>query len=192
LFPQARQVIVANSFHVTALYDADGCASTLVRRFVATLDAGDTTCAAAVPAYRLLPAFARRAAELAVPRPAAGNQGSTADLQHAAAAVHAAADALARWWVNYDGDGVGLRGGRFSYRSAGSITAFTLDRLRWTDDVAVSGELDWSSVDQRVRARLQLAGGTLQAEWPARGSGAVATFDGAIGGRRIAATMPAP
>ena len=192
MFPGARQVVVANSFHVTALYDGDACASVLVRRFVATLNVGDTACAAAVSAYPVLPAFARRAAELAVPRPSAGNQGSSAELQRAAAAVYAAADALARWWINFDGDGVGLRGGTFSYRSAGSTRAFTLDRLHWTDDVAVSGQLEWNAADQRVRARLQLSGGALQAEWTARGSGGLATFEGVIGGRRIVGTMPAP
>ncbi|MFY9511625.1 MAG: alpha/beta fold hydrolase, partial [Rubrivivax sp.] len=64
LFPQARQVLLKNSFHVTALWDQDACASTLVRRFVQTLSPGDTACAAAVPAYALVPAFARRTAEM--------------------------------------------------------------------------------------------------------------------------------
>jgi pimeloyl-ACP methyl ester carboxylesterase len=34
LFPDARQILVANSFHVTALGEQDHCASEIVRRFV--------------------------------------------------------------------------------------------------------------------------------------------------------------
>ena len=37
------------------------------------------------------------------------------DRRIAAAAAETVADALQRWWVNYDGTGVGLRGGRWSY-----------------------------------------------------------------------------
>ncbi|RYI99117.1 MAG: alpha/beta hydrolase, partial [Actinomycetales bacterium] len=43
-FPDATQVVVPNSFHVTALGDTDGCASALVRRFVRDPDEEPGTC----------------------------------------------------------------------------------------------------------------------------------------------------
>lgn len=190
LFADARQVLVRNSFHVTALGDLDGCASSLVRRFVQTLAVGDTACADAVPPVRLLPRFARRAAELSPAAPAAGNEGTPADLQVAAAALFAAGDVLARWWVNFDGSGVGLRGGTFTW-TGGERTRFTLDSLRWTDDVPVSGRIEWAGSGM-VRARLQVPGGWLDAHWSEREAGATATIEGRIAGRRIAARMPAP
>lgn len=192
LFPEAQQVLVANSFHVTALGDIDHCASTLVRRFVETLSPGDTACAAAVPAYHLVPAFATQASQLAVPHAAPGNQGSASDLQTAAAAVLAAGDALARWWVNYDGDGVGLRGGTFAYTTAGPLTRFTLQGLRWTADVPTSGQVRWNIDSGQVQADLTLPGGTLHATWRDRSPEAQATITGHLAGRRIAATMDAP
>lgn len=192
LFGNAHQVVLANSFHVTALGDFDGCASALVERFVATLSPGDTGCASRVPAWRLLAGFATQSRQLPTPQPGPGNMATAVQLQRAAAALHAAADVLARWWVNSSGSGVGLRGGHFSYSSGVGDTRFTLDGLRWTEDVAVSGSLQWQYSSGRVRATLQLDGGTLQAEWPLRAPGATATLQGSLDGRRVVATMPAP
>ncbi len=44
-----------------------------------------------------------------------------------AAAALTAGDAMARWWVNYSGTGVGLRGGSFQYVDTGNYANFTLD-----------------------------------------------------------------
>ena len=44
LFENGRQVIMPNSFHVTAVGDEDNCASQIAVRFVRDLDPGDTTC----------------------------------------------------------------------------------------------------------------------------------------------------
>ena len=192
LFARARQVRVANSFHVTALGDLDGCASTLVRRFIEDLSPGDTACAAAVPAYPVVAAFARRTADLPAARPAAGNEGTPNDLRVVSAALGAAGDALARWWVNYDGAGVGLRGGRFRYQPAGDVTRFELTGLRFTEDLPVSGSVRWNSAGQHASASLAVPEGTLQAHWSTRGSGARAKVQGWIGGRRISATTAAP
>jgi hypothetical protein len=197
LFPGAQQVLVRNSFHVTALGDLDQCASTIVQRFVSTLSAGDTSCATAVPAIRLVPAFARLASQLAPATATAGNQGTPDDLRAVVAALNAAGDALARWWVNYDGDGVGLRGGSFSYTQSGTVTKFKLQAMKWTEDVSVSGTLSRSFSGNDVMAQLTLVGangavGTLTARWPDRGSAAMAQIDGRIGGRKIAAKMVAP
>ena len=42
-FPRAQQVIVDNSFHVTAAGDTDGCAETVLRAFVRSPDRVLTT-----------------------------------------------------------------------------------------------------------------------------------------------------
>src|ERR1700716_101894 len=64
-FPRARHVVIANSFHVNALPHArSDCAAILVRRFMEQLETGDEGCAAAVPAVRLVPRFARHLREL--------------------------------------------------------------------------------------------------------------------------------
>ncbi len=48
---------VANEIHITALYDVEGCASRIVRRFIRTLDAGDTSCARRTPQIHVVDTF---------------------------------------------------------------------------------------------------------------------------------------
>jgi pimeloyl-ACP methyl ester carboxylesterase len=192
LFPQARHVRLRNSFHVAALGDMDQCASTLVRQFVKTLTPGDSACAAAVPAYPLVSTFARHSHQLSAATPGHGNQGTADDLRLVASALGAAGDAIARWWVNDEGSGVGLRGGSFSYSSSAEVIRFELDAMRFTEDLPVSGSLSWHMPSNAVRASLSMPGGTLEAHWPARGSGARATIRGRLNGRLIVATAAAP
>ena len=143
LFENARQVIVENSFHVTAGGDQDNCASVLVRRFVRILDPGDTTCAQNIVEVHLIPAFAKSSKEVDPAVRGVFNQGTDFDLRVAAAAAYTVGDVLARWWVNFTGDGVGLRGGTFSYEAPANVTFFTLDKVRWVNDVQVSGSMSW-------------------------------------------------
>ena len=52
-------------------------------------------------------------------------------------------DVMDRWWNNYSGHGVGLRGGTFRY-SGSSVVKFRLDGVRLSvDDLAVSGRVVW-------------------------------------------------
>ncbi|PWU02264.1 MAG: hypothetical protein C5B51_21085 [Terriglobia bacterium] len=198
LFPLAQQVLVANSFHVTALADTYDCSSVIVRRFVETGSPGDTSCAAVIPEVRLLPRFARQSAELDPAAPLPGNQGTTQDLQVAAAAAYAAGDALARFWVNYDGSGVGLRGGRFRYHFVGNSLRFELSEMAWTEDVIVSGNVDCSmSGTGSVTMNLEVSGpgsssGTVTVSYQNWTPLSTATLSGTFGGRSIAASMYAP
>ena len=41
-FPNSTYLEVPNAGHVTAIYDADPCTSAIARRFIRTLDAGNT------------------------------------------------------------------------------------------------------------------------------------------------------
>lgn len=197
LFAGARSLLVRNSFHVTALGDLDDCASELVRRFLATGDAGDTSCVDRVPDYRLVTDFARRTADLPPITPAAGHEGDDADLRRMHAALQTVADVVARWWVNYDGSGAGLRGGRFRVTSTDDGARFKLRGVRWTEDLEVSGRIEWRIATDDVHAELVLRGagldaGTLRADWSGRAPGVTARASGRFDGRPVAATAPAP
>ncbi|MBS0448864.1 MAG: alpha/beta hydrolase [Proteobacteria bacterium] len=192
LFPDAHQVIVANSFHVTAIGDEDDCAAAIVRRFVTSLSPGDTSCAARIAEVRLVPRFATRTAQLAPAEARPGNQGTPHDLREAAAAVLTAGDALARWWITTTYHGVGLRGGRFDYRPLDGATQFALKRLKWTADLPISGTMRRVAATHHIEADLVLPDGTLHAEWDDRVPLATATVSGTLGGRHVAATMYAP
>ena len=129
-FPGSTFVEVRNSVHVTALYDKDDCASRIYVRFVKTLDSGDTTCARRVPEPHLVhavPGADRGRRRRLGRRRETHRRGAIAGLRAAAAAT--VADVLARWWVNYDGTSVGLRGGAWSYEGDDPVV-FALDRGR--------------------------------------------------------------
>jgi len=198
LFPNATQVLVANSFHVTALGDEDDCASQIVRYFVENLNPGDTICASQIAEVRTLPRFAPLATELDPASPLPGNQGTAADLRVAAASAYAAGDAIARWWMNLSGSGVGLYGGTFQYTYANNAYQFRLTNFAWVQDVNVTGTMSWGYTKPgTVMAQLTIGGtgtpaGSLSISWNDRQPHAMATIRGQIGGRNIAATMYAP
>jgi pimeloyl-ACP methyl ester carboxylesterase len=190
-FPGAIFVELANTFHVSALYDWDGCASALYVRFVRELSAGDTSCAGEIGEVNVVPSFA----EAEPARSAAGDESTRAERRVAAAAALTAADVIARWLVNYDGDGVGLRGGRWSYAGYPNVR-FTLTNVQLVPGVRVSGTVRWAYRGGAVRGTVEARGadGTTVAfelAYP-KAVGATATLTGAAGGRALRATMPAP
>ncbi len=196
-YPHGQQVVIANSFHVDAIYDVDNCAQAIVRRFVETLSAGDTSCAANVKPVRLVPIFVRHAADAIPATPADGNTATQLDLSIASAAVQTAGDAMARWNINYSEHGAGLRGGRWRYTQPDAVARFTLSKALWSEDLPVSGRLVWNQHDGAVRAELGYTDpngntGQLTVTWNDRDHQAVATLTGTVAGRAIQATMPAP
>ena len=197
-YAHAQHVLVANTFHVSALGDEDDCAQALVRTFVGSLNPGDTSCAAEIAEARVFPKFALTAAEVAGATPLSGNEGTAGDLSVAAVAAYTVGDALDTWWVNYSGTGVGLRGGTFTYTSMGNLTLFSLDHMKWTNDVEVSGSFTWDYYKPgAVIAQLTLTGdsvtaGALQIQFNSREPLAQASITGQIDGRSIVATMYAP
>jgi len=198
LFQNGRQVIVQNSFHVTAAGDQDNCASEIAVRFVRDLDRGDTTCTSHIAEVHLVPRFATKAQELEPAIAMKGNQGTDADLRVVAATAYSLGDALARWWVNVSGDGVGFRGGTFHYSGATNLTFFQLDRVKFVDDAEVSGKMQWDfNYPGGVIGHVHVDGGVnesgeLSFAWNSHVPRAQAVVTGRIGGRRIAATMYAP
>lgn len=198
-FKHGTQVLIANSFHVNALPHArSGCAAQIARRFIATLSAGDTRCAANVPPVRLTPRFATRASQLEPAAALPGNRATAAQLQQVSAAVMTAGDVLARVGANSSGRGVGLRGGIFHIVADSSAVHVTLDAVRWTEDLAVSGKIDKPSARTgSVHAALELMdsgkrSGELRVEWPEGVAGSSATIRGSLDGVSVLARMPAP
>jgi pimeloyl-ACP methyl ester carboxylesterase len=194
-FPRSTLVDVENAGHVTALLDQNDCASVIYLQFVSTLSAGDTSCASRTPEVRVVPAFARSAAAVAPARAGRRDRSTVLDRRVASAAAQTVADALQRWWVNYDGTGVGLRGGRWSY-SGGNLTTFAFHRDSFVPGVTVSGTARWVYTTGRVRANLVVrAGGVvehLHMRWSLQVRAAMADIDGHADGRPLHAHMLAP
>lgn len=196
-FSRSHHVVIANSFHVNALPHArSACGARLVRHFLDTLAVGDESCARAVPAVRLVPAFAQHAHALAPARALHGNRAGREALRVVTAAWLTAEDAIARALDNGAGGGSGLRGGTFSATAARGGYRLTLHEARWTEDVSASGRIDSPGRTGTVHATLYLespvGSGTLEMSWPEGRAGARATARGSVGGRVVAAEGPAP
>ena len=196
-FPRGRQVVIANSFHVDALGDVNDCAQAIVRRFTATLRAGNVSCAAKVKAVRLAPLFPLQAAETPPALPASGNAANARERSLASAALQTAADAVARWYVNYSGTDQGLRGGSWKWTQAGAVVRFAYQATRWAPDLAVSGGASWDQRSGAIIAILTLvaddgAAGQLAARWNDRDDTTPAVITGAIDGHTLKATMTPP
>jgi pimeloyl-ACP methyl ester carboxylesterase len=194
-FPNSTFVEVANSIHVTALADWDLCASRIYARFVRDLATGDTSCTSEVGEWNVVPRFAGSVAETASAVRAPGDESTRDDRRLAAAAALTAADVIARWMVNYDGTGVGLRGGRWWYSGYPNVR-FRLTNVRLVPGVFVSGTVRWAYEGGASSANVEVRGpggtnGTLRIEW-LKEPHATATLEGAVDGRQLRATMPAP
>jgi len=196
-FPHGRHLVIANSFHVDALDDVDNCTQPIVRRFVATLDPGDTSCAAQVTTIRLVPFFPLLAAQAIPAVPGSGNSANAHELALVSAAVQTAGDVQARWYVNYSGSDSGLRGGTWTWTQPDEVASFTLNAVRWTTDLAVSGSMVWDQISGVVRAELRFTAddgtsGTVSAIWNDQQSQLAAQLTGTVAGQTVAASMPAP
>jgi pimeloyl-ACP methyl ester carboxylesterase len=196
-YPHARHIVIANSFHVNGLPGVRSeCAATLVRRFMDTLSVGDASCAASVPAVHLVPRFARQLHELPAAVGSAGNTAGEEALRMVTAALLTCEDVIVRAREYGSGGGVGLRGGRFVVTQDGEGYRITLQHVHWTEDVSISGRLEWPGRQGMVRAGLALNGqresGTLELSWPEGVSDARAAARGMLGGRTVVAEAPAP
>jgi pimeloyl-ACP methyl ester carboxylesterase len=197
-FPAAHHVVIANGFHVNALtHSRSQCGALLVRRFLDTLSTEDDSCAAEVAPVRLVPRFARESAELPAAQALPGNQADEAMLQVVTAVLQACGDAIARARDNGAGPGVGLRAGTVSVAAMGAGYQLRLDRVRWTSDVEVSGEITWPGRTGDVHAVLDVVvpkalRGKLELQWPEGVAQSRASVRGSLGSQLVAAAAPAP
>ncbi|MGZ8612033.1 MAG: alpha/beta fold hydrolase [Actinomycetota bacterium] len=193
-WPNATFVPVANEIHISALYDYERCASRIVRRFVRTHDAGDTSCASETPTINVVESFPERVADAPQARPGFKMDASThRDRRVAWAAVQTVADAFNRWWNETFAGGVGLRGGTFEvdgrFYSFARPLVLTLDEARFVTDVAVSGTVVWRRLAAVSVGRLHVEApgitGTLWIRFGTDRRGDVTTIFGTLGGRRL-------
>ena len=197
--PNAVHVIVPNLGHVVTDSDEIGCTLGIVHRFVRTLDPGDTHCVVKVRPVRTVPLFAVNASELAPLEALQGDQTTEAQRRIAAAGLETVGDAIARWYITYFYFDTGLRGGKFSYAETDTGYLFKLEKLKWTEDVEVSGSISWdqdpSSNLITARVILESGGkhlGTLQIQWNDGDINAVASVTGEIQGASLVAQRIAP
>ena len=208
-WPAAHQVVVANSFHVTADGDTDGCAARILRAFVTTPSArtiaSSRRCAASVPPVRATSTFRARNTDAPPARAVAGSSTSRVRLSTVRTTAETIADLLDRWYQTAEVGGVGLRGGRWT-STGGDLVVFSLSRYRLVRDLAVSGVVVWdrtahvvsfsvttlATTSRGTAVRGSAASGQLSGSWDSRAQGARATMTGALGGRRVAAVLTAP
>jgi hypothetical protein len=177
-FPRARQVLVRNSFHVTAVGDTDRCAVRVVRAFVAGPGGRlPTACTKEVEPIRALGRF-----PTAVP---------TSDRSVARAAALTVADLQDRWWNNYSGHGVGLRGGTWRY-TGGRVVRFSLSQVRLVPGLPVSGTAVWDRDGETMTVSLDLPSGHLTGAWDTRRVDARAVLTGTLRGHPVRVALAAP
>ncbi|WP_426562553.1 alpha/beta hydrolase [Angustibacter sp. McL0619] len=180
-FPGATQVLLRNSFHVTAVEDVDHCAERILRAFVATPGSQTAVqgCAADVGPVRALGTFPR----------------SVTGLGAGPAAAATVADLTDRWWNNYSGNGFGLRGGTWKYTGEPRVK-FTLKQVEYVPGVAVSGQAVWNRFAHTMDVDLRLSGaagtGHLVGAWDTRTVGADAVLTGTLHGHPVRLRFPAP
>ena len=197
--PSARWILVHNDTHVNAMDDTFGCASGLVRRFVADpgrLSQLNASCATRTPEVRVVGSFPKRLAAVTPATPSAGNRAGVTGLRLAAVAAAATGDAVWHW---YYGDGVhgwGLRGGTCHFAGPARATRISLHGIRWTTDSRVSGRASWNRKAGRIRARLTVTGpggrATVDLSYRDYRPHPLAVIAGRYRGLAIRATLPAP
>jgi pimeloyl-ACP methyl ester carboxylesterase len=191
-FPRSKQIIVKNSFHVTAVGDTDHCAVRILRRFVRTPSQWPKHgCAAKVPPIRALGLYPRTLGAVA----SASGHGTPLARRVAPAAAMTVSDLIDRWWSNYSGSSPGMRGGRWSY-TGDRTTVFHLHGVRLTRDLAVSGTATWKRFENTMRVDLRVVGhgraGTLHGHWATRRVGARAHLHGTFAGHPVRVSFRAP
>ncbi len=189
-FPEARFVQVPNLGHVTALTDHSFCASDIVVGFVRAGEVGDTSCIRGYPSVRTVDAFPQR---LRGVTPDPGPEPRRVRRVSAAVAT-TVGDLFPRWFAMYGGEGRGLRGGRFTTTGLNRV-GFTLHRLRFVNDLAVSGRVRWVRASGAATAEVTFRGaarGHLTLTWNTLDRRGQATARGRIGGEPVRLRITAP
>jgi hypothetical protein len=203
-FPRSTYVEIPHAGHVTAIFDPDACASAITRRFIRTLDAGDSSCTDDIPEHRVVQRFATKAAGVPQADVAGAADRSTArDRRAAYVAVEAVADVVDRWYAIPGYTGTSLYGGKFSMYSTGGypftsrVWSLSLNHLKWVRDIQVTGTGTMQRGDGPARMDLTIRGtgtdkGVLTLTWRTRQPDAQVHITGRIGGRTVDLSAPAP
>jgi pimeloyl-ACP methyl ester carboxylesterase len=207
LFPNVVHLVVPNLTHVTAWFfsdvgdlpdggDTTHCVQDIVRHFIRQLSTGDTRCIRAVRPIRTVATFARRVDELKPLEAVGGNRANDSKLRIATGALETVGDVFSRFLITY-GIGGGLRGGEYTYIGTETGYEWTFDRVKWTEDLEVSGTMAWDlasgDVTADVRLRQQGANvGKVRISWNDVEKNAIASVTGTIKGDRVNARRIAP
>ncbi|MGZ4394035.1 MAG: alpha/beta fold hydrolase [Gaiellaceae bacterium] len=169
LFPHHRFVEVANAGHVSALLWSP-CAAEIVRRFIATHETGDTSCAGDLntpfhspfdpPAdfvpYHGVGSFPVQADDAVPARvdPTRLNQADRHDRQVVSVAWSTISDAFMRAQRMMGTSGRGLRGGSYTVTATDTTVTIDYQAARFSDDVTVTGhatrDLATNTIDAQV------------------------------------------
>ncbi len=158
--PSARWILLHNDTHINAMDDTFGCASGLVRQFVA--DPGrlrqlNASCATRTPEVRVVGSFPKHLSAVTPATPRPGNRAGVVGLRLAAVAAAATGDAVWHW---YYGDGVhgwGLRGGTCRFAGPAQAMRISFRGIRWTTDTTVDGRATWNRKAGRISAHLTVS-----------------------------------
>jgi pimeloyl-ACP methyl ester carboxylesterase len=205
-FASPNYTIVANAIHETAIGDGGEwptpyggdlalCGGPIVLAFIVNGGPGNTSCAHQVRPIRTPAAFVLEAADATLPQALPGNRATPLQLRTASAAAETVGDIIARYYQQGTRDGRGLRGGRFVFNETQTGYKFVLDSVKWTNDLAVSGTIDWNQITDIITATITLSGaatGTLTIAWNDRQTDAIARITGTIDATPIAAARIAP
>ena len=189
-WPDGRLVVVHGIGHATLGWN--DCTLGTVRRFMAALDAGDTSCAdTPATAWWAVGRFPERVADARRARRALGDRSRGGDRRAATVAVATVVDAVKRT-LRSSGEAPvpGLRGGASTatWSDEGTL-ALDLDGARFARDLAVTGAATWGA-DGALAADVVVRGaasGSLHLEGAVLGAPAAATFrvTGMLAGRRL-------
>ncbi|HTT84276.1 MAG TPA: alpha/beta hydrolase [Rhizomicrobium sp.] len=208
LFPDATYLEVPNTVHETAIGnggvhvppfggDLARCVGPIVLYFV---DSGgqlpNTSCVSGIRPVRTVPAFAASWRGVAPANAQQGNEANNVGLTLASATAETIGDAVARYGVLLGDVDRGLRGGTFTLSHTRTGYAFDLKALKWADDLAVSGTIDWNQLTGRIMAQVNLAApnheGHVRISWNDRQTDAEASIRGEIDGQTVVASRIAP
>ena len=208
LLPGATQLIVPNSTHEAAISDLGihsipgggdtaHCVAPIVLKFLQTLQVDNTACVTRTRPIRLVPKFAQWTKDIAPAMPGDGNQASAPLLRIASAAAETVGDVIARYYVAFGDENLGLRGGSFRFHATNNGQRFTLKDVRWTQDLNVSGDVVWNQIDGRISAHLSVSqdegpAGSLEVFWDDQKTEAQAMIRGIVAGRALVASRVAP
>jgi hypothetical protein len=209
LFPSATFIETTNLVHESAIGDAgyfvppngqdlSECIGPIVRNFVASGgNVGDTSCVPRIRPIRTVPAFATTYTAVAPASPSAGNRANETGLRLASAAAETVGDIIGEYYVNTEGSGSGLRGGSFDFNNSDSGYVFDLDHVQWTNDLEVSGQIDWNQLTGEIVAKIRFEArgghsGKLEISWNDRETDAIATLSGDVDGAPLCAQRLAP
>jgi hypothetical protein len=186
MFPTSTVVNLRESGHHTVFSLQSDCSGAIVRHFVQTLQAGDTSCARRI-GFRV---FARGRFPTRVARDRKGHASRSSAARITAATV---TDAFLRSFLG-GGSGVGLRGGTFKATFSDNGETMQLRRARFARDLAVSGTVHYRGYT-RLESTLRVSGathGTLHVTGAWLGAGVTRLrIRGVVDGRFVDVTVPA-